>query len=78
MNEIKKITEVKSGSITIDLPDEFNEKKVEIIISPIEDNEENHQSLQKLLLNGPTLTDDELQEYQRVRDWMNQWSIREF
>lgn len=30
--------------------------------------------LQSLLLSAPTLSDDELQEYAQVREWMNQWT----
>ena len=72
MKAIRKIEEVKSGSVTIDLPADFNAKKVEIIVLPIEDSENGRQSLQDLLLEAPTLTEDELQEYQKVRDWMSQ------
>ena len=35
--------------------------------------QEPHQPLQSVLLAAPTLTDDELSEYENVREWMNQW-----
>ena len=77
MNVIRKIEDVKSGSIKIDLPDDFHAKRVEIIISPVEDSE-NGQRLSDLLLEAPTLTDNELREYSRVRDQMSQWNVKEF
>ena len=77
MNVIRRIEDVKSGSIKIDLPDDFHAKRVEIIILPVE-NSENGQGLPELLLEAPTLTDNELHEYNRVRDQMSQWNVKEF
>lgn len=74
MKAIRKIEDVKSGSVTIDLPTDFHAQKVEIIVLPIEDSDNGRQSLQDLLLEAPTLTEDELQEYQKVRNWMSQWA----
>ena len=31
-------------------------------------------NLQDLLLAAPTLTAEELQEFDRIREWMSQWS----
>jgi len=69
MNAIRKIEDVKSGSIKIDLPADFQGKRVEIIILPIDESENGRQNLQDLLLEAPTLTEDELQEYKSIRDW---------
>ncbi len=62
--------------MTIDLPLDFPSQKVEIIILPIE--EEKEQGLSDLLLDAPTLSDDELKEFERVREWMSKWNINEF
>ena len=78
MIAIREIQEVKSGTVTIDLPNNWRVKKVEIIILPIEERSNEEKSLSELLLEGPTLTDDELQEYETVREWMNQWHVEEF
>ncbi|NIR86849.1 MAG: hypothetical protein GWN67_08650 [Phycisphaerae bacterium] len=78
MKALRKIEDVKSGSIKIDLPADFHAKRVEIIILPIDESENGRQLLQDLLLQAPTLTDEELQEYNSVRDWMSKWSIKEF
>jgi len=78
MIAIRQIKEVKSGSITIDLPSNFHAKQVEIIILPIEEKPIEEQTVQDLLLSAPTLTDDELLEFQRVREWMNKWDVKTY
>jgi len=78
MNAIRQIKEVKAGAITIDLPDGIPAKKVEIFILPYDDTNGGVQNLQDLLLDAPTITDDELQEFNRVRDWMSQWNVKVF
>ncbi len=78
MNAIRKIEDVKSGSIKIDLPADFQAKRVEIIILPIDESENGRQDLKDLLLEAPTLTEDELKEYKSIRDWMSKWNVSEF
>ena len=78
MKAIRKVQRVKAGSIKIDLPAEFNAKKVEIIVLPIDETNNNEQSLQDLLLDAPTLTNDEFEKFDSVRDWMGQWNVKEF
>lgn len=70
MIAIRQIKEVKSGAITIDLPLNFQAKLVEIIILPLEEREKGKQNLPDLLLSAPTLMDNELHEFERVREWM--------
>ncbi len=78
MIAIRQIQEVKSGAVTVALPVDFHAKKVEIIILPIEESNNGAQNLQDLLLAAPTLTDDELQDYEKVREWMSQWNVNGF
>ncbi|RMH94050.1 MAG: hypothetical protein D6681_13530 [Calditrichaeota bacterium] len=78
MIALRRIEEVKSGSITIKLPPDFLAKKVEIIILPFDDFKDRKQKLLDLLLEAPTLTEEEVQEYRRVREWITQWNIKEF
>jgi len=78
MNTIRQIKEVKAGAVTINLPDGFSAKMVEIFILPFDDTNGEEQNLQDLLLEAPTITDDELQEFNRVRDWMSQWAVKTF
>jgi hypothetical protein len=78
MTVITKIVDVQSGSIKIELPPEFHNKKVEIIILPIEESEKGRQSLQELLLAAPTLSVAELQEYDDVRKPIDKWIVKGF
>ena len=78
MNAIRLIEEIKSDSIKVDIPPEFNSKTVEIIILPFDEAADGEHGLSEQLLEAPTLTDDELSEFERVRDWMNSWNVKEF
>ncbi len=78
MFAIKEILDIHAGVITIRIPDDFPSKRVEIIVLPIEETLESKQSLQEVLLNAPTLTDEELQPFEQIREWMNQWNVKEF
>jgi hypothetical protein len=78
MIAIRQIQEVKSGAVTVALPVDFHAKRVEIIVLPIEESNHGAQNLQDLLLSAPTLTDDESQEYEKVREWMSQWNVNGF
>lgn len=37
MDAIRKIIEHHSGSVTIELPEEYNNKKVEVIVLPVDE-----------------------------------------
>ena len=78
MAVIRKIADVKSGAVKIDLPSHFKAKKVKIIVRPIDESENGRESLQDLLLKAPTITDDELKRYEDVRNAMKKWLVREF
>jgi len=73
MIAIRQIQEVKSGAVSITLPVNFQAKRVEIIILPIEESNGSAQSLQDLLLAAPTLTSDEVQEYEKARELTTCW-----
>ena len=72
MNAIRQIQTIKSGAVTVTLPPEFDAKQVEIIVLPLDSADGEAQNLQALLLSAPTLTNDELQEFSKVREWMSQ------
>ena len=71
MIAVRSIQEVIAGAVTIKLPAHFAVKRVEVIVLPVEEDEQDPGQLQRLLLAAPTLTDDELQGFAQVRDWMN-------
>lgn len=39
MNAVRKIIENTSGTVTIELPEEYRNKKVEVIVLPLEEEE---------------------------------------
>ena len=78
MIALRQIHEVKSGAVTLTLPDNFRAKRVEIIILPLEETGNGERSLEDLLLEAPTLNEDELQEFENVKTWMSQWNASRF
>lgn len=78
MNALRKIQKVTSGSAVIEIPPELDTKYVEIIVVPIEDTSSSNQNLREILLAAPTLTEDEVEEYQRIRNWMSIWNVNGF
>lgn len=88
MIALRKVQEVTSRSLTIQLPDDFQAKRVEIIVLPmemVEDLPETMEAgdselvkLQNLLLTAPTLSDAECENFAQVRHWMTEWHAEEF
>lgn len=74
----KSIQRVAGGSVTVQLPAGFDGKQVEVIVLPVEENEHADDELLHLLLSAPTASEADLQAYEQVRDWMNQWTVPEF
>ena len=82
MVAIREFHDVISGRVPVDLPSDFKATRVEIIVLPIEESDKHAENapgtLQALLLTAPTLTADELLEYERVQEWMTEWSVADF
>jgi hypothetical protein len=78
MIAVRSIQEVIAGAVTVKLPAHFAGRRVEVIVLPMEENGQEPELLQSLLLTAPTLSDDELQGFVQVREWMNQWTVSEF
>jgi hypothetical protein len=78
MIAIRQVHTIKSGKVTIQIPPDFPSKQVEIIVLPVEEKKGKTKDLRKLLLAAPTLTEVESQEYEKVREWMNQWQVNDF
>lgn len=66
------LAQIDSGHATTTTLEELKQQLAQPDAGPVEG-----QSLQSLLLNAPTLTDDELQAYVEVREWMNQYNPSE-
>jgi len=75
---IRQIQEVHAGTVTVTVPANFSAMRAEVIIVPIEDVADCSQHLQQSLLNAPTLSEEELQPFIDVREWMNQWNVNPF
>lgn len=78
MLAIRTIQDISSETIMIRVPSYFLTKRVEIIILPVEEQPEKYSYLQEVLLRAPTLSDEELQPFEHVREWMNQWNVNSF
>ncbi len=87
MFAIREIQDVIAGTVTVTLPPAFLAKRVEVIVLSVDDIENDAledipsnttQSLQALLLAAPTLTDDEVKEYENVREWMAEWRVTNY
>ena len=80
MIAIRQIQDVTSEIVTVRIPKNFPSKQAEIIILPVEEFSANEQEtmLQSVLLNAPTIREDELAAFEQVREWMNTWNVKEF
>lgn len=79
MIAIRQIREITAETLTVQIPKNFPAKRAEIIILPLDEPAKNGLSdLQRVLLNAPTLNDDELHRFENVREWMNQWNVSNF
>lgn len=77
MIAVRSVQEVIAGAVTVRLPAHFLGKRVEVIVLPLEEEDQESGQLQRLLLTAPTLSDNELQGYAQIREWLNQWTVNE-
>lgn len=88
MIALREVQAVTSRSLTIQLPDDFLAKTVEIIVLPIDadsdllnmtaDLEPAVVELQKLLLAAPIISDEEAENFAQVKEWASEWRAEEF
>lgn len=78
MIAVRSVQEVISGAVTVRLPAHFTGRRVEVIVLPVEEDEQGPALLEDLLLAAPTLSDEDLKGFAEVREWMNQWTVSEF
>ena len=72
MNAVRQIQEVVADTVTIRLPAHFSARRVDVIVFPVAEDEQESRQLQSLLLTAPTLSEDDLQGFTQVREWMSQ------
>jgi hypothetical protein len=63
MNTIRKICHIADGTLRIVLPESFKDKRVEVIIQPVNHHSET-QNLSDLLLPGPTWSKQQISKFQ--------------
>ena len=73
LNPVKQYAEVINGVIHIQLPKDFDAKRVELTIVPLEDDTTELLSFQQFLLDSPEMSDEELQNIQDKRAHFNRW-----
>ncbi|MCH8319146.1 MAG: hypothetical protein IIA88_11750, partial [Bacteroidetes bacterium] len=70
----RKYCEVHNGKVVVNIPKDFNSKKVEvIIIAEKEEKKSSKQELTELLLKGPTWSEEELKAFNEAREHFNKW-----
>ncbi|MBK9016119.1 MAG: hypothetical protein IPM82_19790 [Saprospiraceae bacterium] len=80
MNAIRTFAEVKDHEVRVTLPDSVTSKKVEVIIIPLEWEDESEPTSQKVsdlqsaLLDAPDMTDAEYELILEKRKALNLWS----
>lgn len=67
MNAVRKIIEKYTNSLTINLPEEYENKKVEIIVLPLEENQPEDSGLSKFF-GKLEWKGDALAEQRKLRD----------
>ncbi len=78
MIAVRQIEQVVAGTVTIRLPAHFAAGQVEVIVLPLEKDRQEQEHLQRLLLTAPMLSEDDLQGFTQVKDWMRPVSISTF
>ena len=79
MEAIRSVLKLKNHKVQITLPKSFNEDYVEVIILPFKSNNVDTTDfkkieLQKLLLEAPTMSDDDYDSFQEKRKHFNKWN----
>ncbi|MCH8318689.1 MAG: hypothetical protein IIA88_09390 [Bacteroidetes bacterium] len=77
MQAIRKYCEVHNGKVVVNMPKDFDSKKVEVIIiaekGEKKASKEDDQKLSELLLKGPTLSKKEIDEWEEALKKMREW-----
>jgi hypothetical protein len=78
MIAIRQIEQVVTDTVTIRLPTHFAARRVEVIVLPLEEDKPEQEQIQRLLLTAPISSENDLQGFTQVREWMNQWTVSAF
>jgi hypothetical protein len=70
---VKQYANVENGFLHIKLPKDFDAKRVELTIVPLEDEPTQLSNFQQFLLNSPEMSDEEFDNVEAKRGHLNQW-----
>jgi hypothetical protein len=73
LQPVKQYADVINGMIHIQLPKDFDAKRVELTIVPLEDESQQLSTFQQFLLDSPEMSDEEFQRINEKRAHFNQW-----
>lgn len=75
LKPVKQYADVINGVIHIQLPKDFDAKRVELTIVPLAEDAAELSSFQRFLLDSPEMSDEELQNIQDKRAHLNQLKL---
>jgi len=73
LTPLKQVTNVINGVIHIQLPKDFDAKRVELTIVPLDDKAAPLSGFQQFLLDSPEMTDEEFDNLQAKKEHFRQW-----
>jgi hypothetical protein len=73
LNPVKQYADVINGVIHVQLPKNFDAKRVELTIVPLDDESAPLSSFQRFLLDSPEMSDDEYAAIEEKRRHLQQW-----
>ena len=79
MQVIREIKKIKDKKIVVDIPEDFQAKKVEIIILPVaHKNKKRLLKLSGILLKGSLLNRKEIENIKGIQYWLREWKVPKF
>ena len=79
MQVIREIKKIKDKKIVVDIPEDSQAKKVEIIILPVaHKNKKRFLKLSDILLKGPSLNRKEIENIKGIQYWLREWKVPKF
>lgn len=70
---VRQFADVENGFLHIKLPNDFDAKRVELTIVPLEEETIQLSNFQQFLLDSPEMSDEEFQSIREKREHLNQW-----
>lgn len=70
---LRQYADVENDFLHIKLPHDFDAKRVELTIIPLEEETTQLSNFQQFLLDSPEMSDEEFQSIREKREHLNQW-----